>query len=138
MAREFKSNSKPDRRSARRYAIEQALYYKRCGKGWTCEQGKSVDISSGGIKFTTESSLNPGDMIELSMNWPAMLGGGCPLRLQILGYVVRGGPLTAAAKIVRYEFRTSREAADEAAAMLRGQPVEVSFGRRSWLNGPSN
>jgi hypothetical protein len=129
----------PERRSARRYTIEQVLQYKRSCKGSVSERGKTVDISSGGVRFTTASPLNRGDTVELSMNWPALLGGGCPLKLQMLGYVVRTAPETAVVKIVRYEFRTRREKIDEPATMsLRSQPPEVSFGRRSWLSGSSN
>lgn len=140
MTPEEKAENQPDRRSARRYKIEQVLYYKRCGRGPKCERGKTVDISSAGVRFTTESSkLNPGDMVELSMNWPAVLGRGCALKLHILGYVVRSVPESAVATIVRYEFRTRREPAEIAAAIPTYDPdAEVSFGRRSWLSSSSS
>ena len=105
-----------------------------------------MDISSSGVRFTTESLLNAGQLVEVSMNWPALLGGGCPLKLHMLGYVVRSGPQTAAVKIMRYEFRTRREAqaeiSDEVedlqATPENGQKPAISFGRRSWLSGSSN
>ena len=145
MTRGVRIENSTDRRSGRRFAIEQRLYYRRCGEG-ACARGKTVDISSSGVQFTTESALNPGQLVELSMNWPALLGGGCPLKLHMLGYVVRSGPQTAAVKIMRYEFRTRRdteaEVSDEAedlqATPENGQKPAISFGRRSWLSGSSN
>jgi hypothetical protein len=40
------------------------------------------------------------------MNWPAMLGGTCPLKFVAVGRVVRSKPDTAAVRIEKYEFRT--------------------------------
>jgi hypothetical protein len=47
-----------------------------------------------------------GRMVELAVNWPARLGGTCPLQFIATGRVVRSEPDKAAVKIERYEFRT--------------------------------
>jgi hypothetical protein len=44
--------------------------------------------------------------VEVSVNWPARLGGTCPLKFVAVGRVVRAEPQRAAIKIERYEFRT--------------------------------
>lgn len=96
-----------ERRSAVRFPIEQDVRYKVLGKNsLRIGTGRTVNISSIGILFTTEHFLNPGERIELSMNWPAQLDNKCPLKLVTSGRVVRAGDGTAAIAIDRYEFRT--------------------------------
>jgi hypothetical protein len=63
-------------------------------------------MSSGGILFTTSERLQPGRMVEVSVNWPARLDGTCPLQLVATGRIVRSDDETAAVRIERYEFRT--------------------------------
>lgn len=47
-----------------------------------------------------------GRMVEISVNWPARLGGSCPLKFVATGPVVRSEPDKAAIRIEKYEFRT--------------------------------
>ncbi len=42
----------------------------------------------------------------MAVNWPAMLGDTCAMKLEIFGWVVDSEPGSAAVKIERYEFRT--------------------------------
>jgi hypothetical protein len=70
--------------------------------------GKTVDISSDGVLFETEQRLRSGKRVELSVNWPAELEGGCPLKFVALGRVVRSEDKKAAMHIEQYEFRTRR------------------------------
>jgi len=65
-----------------------------------------LDIGSRGILFTTEGKLPLGRLVELSVNWPARLGGTCPLKFVAVGRVVRAEPTRAAVRIERYEFKT--------------------------------
>jgi hypothetical protein len=53
--------------------------------------------------------------VELSVTWPALLEGKCPLQFVATGRVVRSENNRAAVKIERYEFRT-RGTASAAAA----------------------
>ena len=46
------------------------LYGQRIAETGT---GKTQDISSSGVWFTTENMLAPGMPIELSMTWPVLL-----------------------------------------------------------------
>jgi len=52
-----------------------------------------------------------GRTVELSVTWPALLGGKCPLQFVARGRVVRSESNRAAVKIERYEFRTRGGAA---------------------------
>ncbi len=47
-----------------------------------------------------------GRTVELSVNWPARLGGTCPLKFVAVGRVVRADLDKAVVKIERYEFKT--------------------------------
>jgi hypothetical protein len=68
--------------------------------------GTTLNISSGGILFTTEEALPMGRLIEISVNWPARLGGYCPLNFVVVGRIVRSDEARAAVRIQRYEFKT--------------------------------
>jgi len=68
--------------------------------------GKTLNIGSGGMLFTTESQLPLGRTVELSVNWPARLHGTCPLKFVAIGRVIRAEADLAAVRIERHEFRT--------------------------------
>ena len=97
-----------ERRFTNRFPVQQEVRYRvmhtrNVTKSGT---GKSVDVSSGGILFTTTERLPTGRMVEIAMNWPARLHGTCPLQFVATGRVVRSDGTTAAVRIQRYEFRT--------------------------------
>ena len=73
--------------------------------------GKTVNISSSGVCFTTESLLPVGTSVELSINWPVLLLDSCHLKLITHGRVIRSSEEGAVLTIDRYDFRTqgSRE-----------------------------
>ncbi len=73
--------------------------------------GQTLNIGSGGILFTTDERLPLGKMVEVSVNWPARLGGTCPLKMVARGRVVRSEVGKAAVRIERYEFRTRKSSA---------------------------
>jgi hypothetical protein len=95
-----------DRRLRQRFRIEQDICYKCPSGRQTGGVGKVMDISSKGIRFTTEGTLSPGMRIELSVGWPARLNNTCLLKLMIYGSVVRSEMSATAVRIERYEFRT--------------------------------
>jgi hypothetical protein len=102
------ANGERERRMKRRFHIEQEVRYKMLYGQRIAETGvgKTRNISSGGVWFTTESMLTPGLPIELSMTWPVLLNDSCPMKLMIYGCVVRSSDKGAAVAIERYEFRT--------------------------------
>jgi c-di-GMP-binding flagellar brake protein YcgR len=119
------SNGERERRMKRRFQIEQDIRYKMLYGQRIAEtgSGRTHNISSGGVWFTTESLLTAGMPVELSMNWPVLLNDSCPMKLMIYGCVVRCTDKGAAVAIERYEFRTQgRSLAQQQATPI---PVEL-------------
>src|SRR5438132_10617161 len=108
-SRRLVSNQIDDRRASRRLPIERDVRYtvivgkRKVGQvGW----GKTLNISSAGVLFTTESALQEGVRVELAVSWPALINDSLPLKLVILGHVVRTEETQAAISIESYEFKT--------------------------------
>lgn len=97
-----------ERRGKRRFAIEQEVRYRILYGRQIAETGtgKTMNISSGGVWFTTETVLPKGMPVELSINWPVLLNDICPMKLMINGFVVYSDLRGAAVATERYEFRT--------------------------------
>ena len=97
-----------ERRVKRRFQIEQEVRYKMLYGQRIAETGvgRTQNISSGGVWFSTENMLTTGMPVELSMTWPVLLNDSCPMKLMIYGCVVRSNERGAAVAIERYEFRT--------------------------------
>jgi hypothetical protein len=83
--------------------------------------GKTINISSSGVLFTTQQMLLPGRRLELSISWPAQLNNKCALKLVARGRVVRFEEGRAAVEIQQYEFRT--QSSNPAADSLKPQLV---------------
>ena len=105
-------NGDRERRMKRRFQIEQEVRYKMLYGQRIAETGtgRSLNISSGGVWFSTETMLTAGMPVELSMNWPVLLNDSCPMKLMIYGCVIRSTERGAAVAIERYEFRTQGRA----------------------------
>lgn len=102
------SDSGMERRSADRFPIEREVRYKVLNKRSSPEEGtgKTINISSNGVLFTTDQILIPGKRLELSISWPAQLDNKCHLKLVARGRVARLEQGRAAIEIQQYEFRT--------------------------------
>jgi len=109
---DIKSTNERERRMKRRFQIEQEVRYKMLYGQRIAETGtgKTLNISSSGVWFTTENMLTTGMPVEVSMNWPVLLNDSCPMKLMIYGCVVRSNERGAAVAIERYEFRTQGRA----------------------------
>jgi len=96
-----------ERRGTSRFPLTEELRYKMLqGKTVTTGTGKTLNIGSGGVLFTTEERLPIGRLIEIAVNWPARLDGTCPLKFVATGRIIRSEDTQAAVRIERYEFRT--------------------------------
>ena len=96
-----------ERRGTSRFPLREEVKYKLLhGKVVTMGSGKTLNIGSGGVLFTTEHRLPMGRMVEISVNWPARLDGTCALKFVATGRVIRSEEDRAAVRIERYEFRT--------------------------------
>lgn len=98
-----------DRRGADRFPIEREVRYKVLSKKSADEAGvgRTINMSSNGILFSSEHVLLPGRRLELSVSWPAQLNNQTPLKLVARGRVTRFDGGIAAIEIQQYEFRTS-------------------------------
>ena len=106
--RALQAHNDRERRIKRRVLIDQEVKYKMLYGQRIAETGvgRTLNISSGGVWFSTESMLTSGMPVELSMSWPVLLNDSCPMKLMIYGCVVRSNERGAAVAIERYEFRT--------------------------------
>jgi hypothetical protein len=100
----------PERRGTGRFPVQEEIRYRvlHLKQGSVSGVGRTLNFGSGGILFTTEQALPLGRVVELSVKWPARLGGTCPLQFVAIGRVVRTEPARAAVRIERYEFKTRR------------------------------
>jgi len=104
-----RAEANDDRRTSNRLPIERDVRYKVLGGKKTVKQtglGKTLNMSSGGVLFTTESPLPEGERVEVAICWPAQLNDVLPLKLVAMGRLVRAGESEAALAIERYEFKT--------------------------------
>ena len=99
---------KNDRRAADRFPIEREVRYKILDKKDVDEVGlgKTINMSSKGMLFSTDHHLLPGKRMELSISWPAQMDEEISLKLVASGRVVRSEGGRAAIDIDQYEFRT--------------------------------
>ena len=90
--------------------IERDIQYRVLNRGEvdTEARGKTVNISSSGVLFTTKHVLIPGRRVEVSIDWPAQLNNSCALKLVARGRVVRLADDQAALQILQHEFRTRK------------------------------
>lgn len=101
-------NPQTDRRQSDRFPIEREAHYRVLNKRSAEESGigRTLNISSSGVLFSTSHVLLPGRRIELAISWPAQLNDKCALRLVARGRIVRFAEGIAAMEIQQYEFRT--------------------------------
>jgi len=104
-----------DRRHSDRFPIEREVRYRVMNKRGNDEagEGKTINISSSGVLFTSQHLLLPGRRMELSISWPAQLNDKCALKLVARGRVIRFEQGLAAVEIQQYEFRTAQSAGTE-------------------------
>ncbi len=99
-----------DRRVTNRMPIERDVRYKvlvgKKSEAQTTGVGKTLNMSSGGVLFTTETALPEGGRVELNVSWPVQLNDNLPLKLVAMGRLVRSEDAQAAIAIEKYEFKT--------------------------------
>ena len=100
--------TKDDRRGADRFPIEREVRFKVLNRKNAEEvgSGRTINMSSNGVLFTTDRYLLPGRRLEVSISWPAQLNSKVALKLVARGRVVRSEAGRAAIEIHQYEFRT--------------------------------
>jgi PilZ domain len=97
-----------ERRRSSRFPIERELRYKTLNQRAEAlgGNGKTLNISSSGVLFTSEHEFPVGTRLEVSISWPAQLNERCLLNLVARGRVTRFSKGQLALQIQQYEFRT--------------------------------
>jgi hypothetical protein len=98
-----------ERRLKFRYPIDLRVGFRYFSQGTRLSgAGRAVDIGSGGILVESKHRVIEGAIIEMSVEWPALLDGRIPLQLVAVGRVLRHGTSHFAAAFERHEFRTMK------------------------------
>jgi DNA-binding NarL/FixJ family response regulator len=110
------SNKEAERRNNARFDCHLAVSYQTLEKPFISGQGESetLNISSKGVLFRASEALEPGQLVQVSVDWPARLENQIPLKLVAEGRIVRNIKGVAAMTIEKYEFRTRRVSAQAA------------------------
>jgi PilZ domain len=97
-----------ERRRSSRFPIEREIRYKTLNQRTEllAGVGKTLNISSSGVLFTSEHDMPLGTRLEVSISWPAQLNERCLLNLVARGRVTRHAKGQPALPIQQYEFRT--------------------------------
>ncbi|HUP04270.1 MAG TPA: PilZ domain-containing protein [Bryobacteraceae bacterium] len=111
-----------ERRRSRRYVLELPLQWKLVHRRRVVESGsgRTRDLSSQGLLFEAEKSLEPGGQLDISVAWPALLDGVAPLKLCVTGAIIRSGNGLTAIRIMQHEFRTAGISAMRVASASNG------------------
>jgi c-di-GMP-binding flagellar brake protein YcgR len=98
-----------DRRQDRRYHLQLEAKWKLIRRRRLLDtgSGRTVDISSGGIRFDAGRRLPDGLVVELSISWPVLLHNEAPLQLVVTGKIVRCDGREVAIQTTQHEFRTA-------------------------------
>jgi FixJ family two-component response regulator len=99
-----------ERRNNARFPIPLAISYQTLEHPILSGQGTSetLNISSKGILFTSNEKFQAGQLLQVSLDWPARLENQVPLKLVAEGRIVRNANGQTAMTIDKYEFRTRR------------------------------
>lgn len=119
-----------DRRTNARFPCRLAVSYQALEHPFLSgvATSETLNISSKGLLFSTDEALQPGQLLQVSVDWPARLENQVPLKLVAEGRIVRNLNGQAAMRIDKYEFRTRRvnKAAGEKDQTSR--PLETAGG----------
>src|SRR5690349_18855349 len=87
------------------YPIELPMHYTG-GAGDSIQGcGKTVEISSGSVRFAGDRDLHVGFTVRLAISWPVSLPDGTTLSLSIIGRIEEAARRQFRAAILRHEFR---------------------------------
>jgi hypothetical protein len=94
-----------NRRASQRYPLDLSVQRRLLDTGDTvfC---RSKDISSGGVCLVACEGLTPGTRVELTIDWP--FANGYPVKLKVLGTVVRVDENMTGVSIAHHKFHADR------------------------------
>jgi hypothetical protein len=95
-----------NRRQQRRFPLALKLTYAlKSGQHGT---GEISNMGSSGLLFQCDHRFVRGELVKVSLEWPYLLDGSCPLQLCLHGRILRSGDSGTAIATMKYEFRTAR------------------------------
>ncbi len=99
-----------ERRINARFPVSLGVSYQTLEQPIISGQGTSetLNVSSKGILFSSKENFQIGQLVQVSLDWPAKLENQIPLKLVAEGRVVRNSNGQTAMTIEKYEFRTRR------------------------------
>jgi hypothetical protein len=108
-----------EKRKSGRFPVHQDLQYRTIDHRGSMSTGggSTLDMSGSGIRFSIQEPIPLGRILEVSIDWPVRLGETCPLKVVLVGRVVRCEVDWAALSILRYEFRTRGSGLGQGAAL---------------------
>jgi DNA-binding NarL/FixJ family response regulator len=116
-----------DRRNNARFPCRLAVTYQALEHPFLSgvATSETLNISSKGLLFATDEPLQAGQLLQVSVDWPARLENQVPLKLVAEGRIVRNADGEAAMHIDKYEFRTRRTKAPvpATAGSVTGKPI---------------
>ena len=100
--------SSGERRNGNRFPLGMGLQYTVLSSPAPriTGEGRVVDVSRSGVRFTADRAMVSGMNIELAIQWPVLLDGDVQMQLVLSGNIVWADGNEAAMEIVRHEFRT--------------------------------
>ncbi len=107
---EAEQKAAAERRNNARFPCRLAVSYQTLEHPILSGQGTSetLNISSKGLLFTSNEHFQPGQLVQVSLDWPARLENQIPLKLVAEGRIIRNANGQTAMTIEKYEFRTRR------------------------------
>jgi hypothetical protein len=95
-----------NRREQRRFPLTLKLTYSL--KSGEHGSGELSNMGSSGLLFHCGHRFVKGELIKVSLEWPYLLDGSCPLQLCVHGRVLRSEDSGTAIATMKHEFRTAR------------------------------
>jgi hypothetical protein len=113
-----------NRREQRRFPLALKLTYSL--KSGQHGSGELSNMGSSGLLFQCGHRFVKGELINVSLEWPYLLDGSCPLQLCVHGRILRSGDSGTALATMKYEFRTARRTVP-AEAIPAPEPLETGL-----------
>jgi hypothetical protein len=110
-----------NRRVQRRFPL--ALKLKYTLKSGQHGSGDLSNMGSSGLLFQCGHRFAKGELIKVSLDWPYLLDGSCPLQLCVHGRVLRSGDSGTALATLKHEFRTARRTVTDEALPIAPAPL---------------
>jgi hypothetical protein len=111
-----------ERRKDHRYHLQLELKWKLIRRRRLLDTGtgRTINVSSGGVRFDAGRHLPEGLNVELSIAWPVLLRNVAQMQLVATGKIVRCEGREVAIQTTQHEFRTAGMASEHTT------PVEIA------------